>query len=432
MSQFNAQTKFDKQALLDQAKQLEVQRKADQKRMLFRKNNPNAGPEVQAIYDANIERNARLDSAANYGTGQGSASAKVADMMARERTAANDYRRNLTGATRGSEIAAAGQVGLDSAAQEQMRLRALTGMDAQNAESFAGTKRRDAESGAKVATLNEGVEDRRAFRPLEMGRMKVDTEGAMLDNQAVGQGNERRAMMLDLVPDEVAAQRAAFQRNRERSDAEAIAIANAPPTLPADVREADAKARFAELNVDAAAKAATSGIQGLTPKQAEDKVAQRRAMLELGNITPERTARTSQALEGISSQMSNLRRGSVDGSTFLGSGNPTIELASQIANELDDLEMTAARDEEGAAAASNRARELIEGLAAANADGEYQASVGFPSLSSVALGPIGLMASALNYGGRQKAASDLTSIRQRLEALRRPLARRQLPPGYRE
>jgi len=425
-------SQFDRQSRLDRAKELEYETKLQQQRFLNRKRVPNASPEVLSMLDANVERKALLDSAANMGTGQGSAAARAADMMARERTAANDYRRNLTGATRGSEIAAAGQVGLDSAAQENMRLRALTGMDAQNAESFAGTKRRDAESGAKVATLNEGVEDRRAFRPLEMGRMKVETEGAMLDNQAVGQGNERRAM---LMPDDVAAQRAALKLKQTQADMENDAFANMPPTLNPEYMQsqamadkAKAEARYAMTNAGIAEKAATSGIQGLTPKQAEDKVAQRRAMLELGNITPERAERTSQGREGISSQMSNLRRGAIDGSTFLGSGNPTIELASQIANELDDLEALAAGGGEGASAASNRAREIIEGLAAANADGEYQAGVGFPSLSSVALGPIGLMASALNYGGRQKAASDLTSIRQRLEALRRPLARRQLPP----
>lgn len=423
-------TQFDRQSRLDRAKELEYETKLQQQRFLNRKRVPNASPEVLSMLDANVERKALLDSAANMGTGQGSAAARAADMMARERAATNDYRRDLTGATRGSQIAAAGQVGLDSAAQERMRTLVEAGAGIQNAEGAASTNRRNLESGAKVATINEGVEDRRAFRPLEMGRMKVDTEGAMLENQALGQGNERRAMMLDLVPDEVAAQRAALQRNRERSDAEAIAIANAPPTLPADVREADAKARFAELNVDAAAKAARSGIQGLTPQQVEDKVAQRQGLLELGNITPERAARTSEGLEGISSQMSNLRRGAVGGSSILGSGNPTIELASQIANELDDLEMIAASDEEGAAAASNRAREILEGLAAANADGEYQAGVGPPSLSSLALGPVGLLASAFNYGGRQKAAEDLTSIRQRLEALRRPLARRrEIPPA---
>jgi hypothetical protein len=133
MSQFNAQTKFDRQAMLDQAKELGVRSKLDQDKLIFKRRNPNASPEAQAIYEANLERKALLDSAANYGTGQGSASAKVADMMARERTAANDYRRNLTGATRGSEIAAAGQVGLDSAALQDARARELAAMDIKNA-----------------------------------------------------------------------------------------------------------------------------------------------------------------------------------------------------------------------------------------------------------------------------------------------------------
>jgi hypothetical protein len=414
-------TQFDRQSRLDRAKELEYETKLQQQRFLNRKRVPNASPEVLSMLDANVERKALLDSAANMGTGQGSAAARAADMMARERTAANDYRRNLTTATQGSQVAVAAQPQRDSDAQERMRTLVEAGAGIQNNESIASTKRRDLETGAKVATLNESVEDRRAFRPGEVRQLELGNEGMGLENQALGQGNERRAMMLDLVPDEVAAQRAAFQRNRERSDAEAIAIANAPPRLSPEDRKANAEADFAESNVDAAKRASQSGVEGMTPEQAIKRRDQRQALLELNNIDAERRTRANEALKGIASQMSSLQRGKIAGSSFTGSGDASLELADQLSNYLDDLEALAASGGPGAEEAANEARKILEGMPAPDDSGGYGLSVPIAATFT----PLAIPA-AVNASTREKAAKKLTETRQRADRIKN--RKRQLPP----
>ncbi len=254
--------------------------------MLFRKNNPNAGPEVQAIYDANIERNARLDSAANYGTGQGSASAKVADMMARERTAANDYRRDLTRETRGSEVSMASQPRLDSAAQENMRRRIETGADIRNAGGLIENRYNEQEipirqaaaggalelNKARVGNLvgRTGIEERESAEGIRTSQTNRDIatdqnmsslarQGIERDllkrggNVSIDQQEENLRRYREMTPYELEYRKAEItgrgEQNREmtiRNDGQAAANAAIPDETNARIRAAQRAAAKAE------------------------------------------------------------------------------------------------------------------------------------------------------------------------------------------